>query len=375
MLNNYAQQYKHLFTRDLFEIYFLLGFRALGFSMIGIFLPLFLLVELQFSLAQVIYFFLMTTVAFGLASYAALSVISRYGAKHAMVGSYLFLIFGLILTTLLEYNPSLYLLAAFLQGLSFGLFWMGFHIDVAVHSQKKIAGKQSGMLSLVSVLGAVVGPLIGGLLLRYTSFSFLFLVSILLFIISVLPLIFSKDVYVKTHFNFKYLLAPGHLHYFFAYFAQGIKFTAGGIFWPIFIFGIFGSYLVLGSYGTIVTLVIGIVGYFIGALADRWKRRRLIRLFAPFDVLAWIARVFVSTTGGVFAVGLFSGLSSLGIDIPLMAKTYTRARKEEIAAFVFFREISLRVGEIFCLLLVLLTLSIKSAFVATALSSVLYLFF
>src|SRR3989338_6891810 len=107
MFNGYTQLYKHLLARDLFEIYFLLAFRALGFSMIGIFLPLYLLNDLGFPLSKVIFFFLMTSVSFTFGNYLALGLVFRYGAKHVMVWSYFFLVIGLLISYGLESYPAL----------------------------------------------------------------------------------------------------------------------------------------------------------------------------------------------------------------------------------------------------------------------------
>src|SRR3990167_3057702 len=192
MLNGYVHQFKHLFARNLFEIYFLLAFRALGFSFIGIFIPLYLSIELGFPFSSVIYYFMAMTLAFAL-------------------GSYFF--------------PSLYLLAAILKGFSMGIFWMGFHIDVAVYSHKKTIGKESGTIHLSSILGAIVGPLIGGLVLYYYTFTVLFSLAILAFIISLVPMLFSKELYVKTAFDFRSLFVREHIKYFFGYFAQGVRVT------------------------------------------------------------------------------------------------------------------------------------------------------
>ncbi|MSR85982.1 MFS transporter [Candidatus Woesearchaeota archaeon] len=375
MFNGYTQLYKHLFARDLFEIYFLLAFRALGFSMIGIFLPLFLLHDLGFSLTKVIGFFLMTSVSFAIGNYFALGLISRYGAKHVMVWSYFFLITGFILTYFLESFPQLYLTAAFYQGLSMGLFWMGFHVDASLHSRKKAVGKQSGLILLVSILGAVLGPVIGGFILYYFGFPILFLVAIVVFLISIVPFLFSKDLYVKTDFDFRSLFVREHVKYFFGYFAQGVRATAATVFWPIFIFSIFGSYVVLGSYGALATLFTGVLCYFVGMVADEGKKEVLIRVSGPLEAVTWIARLFVSSITSVFLVGFLGGITSVGVDVPLLAKTYGRTKKEKAAAFLFFREISLRCGEIFTLLLVLVLGVVSSSFIAASLSSLLYLLF
>lgn len=376
MLNGYAHQYKHLFSRNLFEIYFLLAFRALGFSLIGVFLPLYLYVELGFPFSSVIYYFIAMTLAFALGSHLTLPLITRFGAKHAMVWSYPLLLIGVALTLYLHSYPSLYLLASGLMGLSMGVFWIGFHIDVAVHSHKKTVGKESGIIHFSSILGAIAGPLLGAFILHYFSFTVLFFTALLMFVISILPMLFSKDLYVKTGFDFRSLFIKEHVKYFFAYFAQGIRLTVATVAWPLFIFTIFGSYVTLGSYAAFATFSIGILGYFAGSAMDKVKEKGvLMRIAAPFESVLWIFRAFISTTTGVFLVGLFGGITSLAIDVPLLAKTYSRAKKEQIAAFVFFRESSIRVGELVALLFLLFVVDLKASFFLAAASSLLYLLF
>ncbi len=343
--------------------------------MIGIFLPLFLLNDLGFSLNKVIVFFLITSIAFTVGNFLAIGLVSRYGAKHVMVWSYFFLIVGLLMAYALTSYPELYIITAIYEGLSMGLFWMGFHIDASLHSRKKSVGKQSGMISFMSILGAVMGPFLGGIVLYYSGFPQLFLCAIAIFLISIIPFLFSKDLYVKTDFDFRSLFVKEHIKYFFGYVAQGIRVTAGSVFWPIFIFTIFESYVVLGGYGAIATLFTGILCYFVGTLADVTKKGTLIRISGPFEAVAWIMRIFVSTIPGVFLAGFLGGITSVGVDVPLLAKTYDRSRKEKVAAFLFFREASIRVGEVFVLLFVLVVGSVSSSFILASLSSLLYLLF
>ena len=376
MLNGYVHQFKHLFARNLFEIYFLLAFRALGFSFIGIFIPLYLSIELGFPFSSVIYYFMAMALAFALGSYFSLPLITKYGAKHAMIWSYPLLILGFLVVISLAHFPSLYLLAAILKGFSMGIFWMGFHIDVGVYSHKKTIGKESGTIHFSSILGAIVGPLIGGLVLYYYTFTVLFSLAILAFIISLVPMLFSKELYVKTAFDFRSLFVREHIKYFFGYFAQGVRVTVLTVAWPLFIFAIFGSYVVLGGYAAFATFSIGILGYFAGVSIDTVKQKGiLMRIAVPFEATLWVFRAFVTTTTGVFLVALFGGITSLGIDLPLLAKTYSRAKKEQIAAFVFFRESSIRVGEFVALLFLLLVVDLKASFFFAAASSLLYLLF
>ncbi|MBS3170181.1 hypothetical protein J4223_00180, partial [Candidatus Woesearchaeota archaeon] len=156
--------------------------------------------------------------------------------------------------------------------------------------------------------------------------------------------------------------------------AQGIRYTVAGIFWPIFVFLILGSYISLGWLTTLGTLLVGIFGYFIGKTSDNFGRGRMIRTFAPINGVVSILRVFAWNPLSVFLFGLTEHISSAGIDVPLLAKTYTRTKREEVAGFIFFREFMLRLGEIFALILGLL-FGLKFSLVLAGISNLLFLLF
>ncbi len=375
MLNGYVHRYFHLLKNDLFEMYFLLAFRALGFSMIGIFLPLFLYVELGYGLREVILFYGLMTIAFALSGVAALKVVSKFGVRHSMIYSYFFLIASFVMLIFLKDYSSLLFYIAFIQGFSFGLFWIGFHVDFALHAHKKNIGKQSGILSFSSIIGAVTGPMLGALLIKYFGFNIMFSVALSLFIISFLPLLFSKDEYPKTSFNLKKYFKKEYIKYFLGYFSQGIRSTVLTVFWPIFVYLILQSYMSLGWLATLSTMLIGIMCYVVGKYSDTFGKSKMIRLFAPIGAVFSGLRIFAWDIWSIFTIGLLDSVLMTGVDVPLLAKTYKRAKKEEIAGFIFFRETALRAGEVFILLFMLIFASLKASLVVSALSNLLYLLF
>tara|TARA_Y100000310_G_C20624800_1_gene785276 strand:- start:93 stop:1220 length:1128 start_codon:yes stop_codon:yes gene_type:complete len=372
------QDYFHLkevVTRELFEIYFLLGFKKLATSMIGIFLPLYLFVELGYSLQTVILFFIVWIISFALMLYPATKCVSRYGAKHCMIFSAPILIIALLLIMFLQKYSFLFYPAAIFTGAELAFFWIGFHIDAALQGKKKSIGRESALISVIGILPTIFGPFIGGLILIYFNFTVLFVLSLALAIISFVPLIFSKEIYAKTDFDWKYLMKKTHIKYFFAFFAQGVRGTTRLVFWPLFIFAILGGYLSMGVYGTVATLVTSIMGLFIGGWADKGRKSFIIRVSGFFETIFWFLRAFVSTVAQVFGIGILGGFSYLGVSIPLLAKSYYRAKKEKVAGFIFFREMCVRLGGLTVLLIILYIGDVKVAFYVTAVTSLFFIFF
>ena len=366
---------KQLFKRELFEIYFLLTLRYLSTFMVGIFIPLYLFVELSYTLNQVIFFYLVWLALFTVFLFPGVKATAKYGAKHAMLICLPFFMLSTAGILILPDYPILFFPIAILKGIELVFFWTGFHIDAALHGRKKDLGKQSALISFMAVLPGVIGPVAGGLIIQIWGFIPLFIITLLLGSIAFIPLFTSRETYAKTNYEFKDFYNKEHLKYFLAYYSQGLAHASGAIFWPILIFTILGSYLSLGVYATFASIFIGIFGLIFGQLSDEGWKNKLIKISAFFRAIFWTLKAFVTSTLQVFGIGTLAGLSSLGIRIPLLAKTYSRARKEKVAGFVLFRELSIRAGQFTALLAVLAIGDIKIAFILTAISSIFFFLF
>jgi MFS family permease len=366
--------FKEVFTRELFEIYFLLFMKKLVLSMIGLFLPLYLWIELGYSFNQVIFFFLAMTFAFTVFCFLATYLVAKIGAKHTMTLGMFTMFFGLLASLGIAYYPILFYPAALLLGAEFSFFWMGFHIDAAVHGKKSSVGKKSAIISIVGILPSIVGPLFGGLILKFSGFPLLFAVGLVLGISATIPLLFSKETYARQKFTYKEIFQKKNLKFFLVFFAQGTKASTRAIFWPMFIFGVLGSYISMGIYGTLATFIVSIFGILVGKLSDEGKKTIMLRISGTFGAIIWIFKVFITSVWQVFTLGILGGFALFGTSIPILAKSYNEAKKEHVPAFILFRELSIRMGQFFVLLLVLATANIKASFVASAVVAIFYFF-
>ena len=343
--------------------------------MVGIFIPLYLFVELSYTLNSVIYFYLAWLIFFTIFLFPGIKATAKFGSKHTMLFSLPFFMLSTAAILILPDYPILFFPIAILKGMEMGFFWTGFHIDAALHGRKKDLGKQSALISFMTVLPGIIGPIAGGLIIQLWGFIPLFIITLALGSIAFIPLFTSKETFAKTDYILSEFFNKEHLKYFLAYFAQGIGHVTGTIFWPILIFTILGSYLTLGAYGTFASIFVGIFGLIFGELSDKGWKNKLIKISAVFRAIFWTLKAFVQSTLQVFGIGTLSGLASLGITIPLLAKTYKRARKEKVAGFVLFRELSIRAGQITVLLTVLAVGDLRIAFIITAISSVFFFLF
>jgi len=308
-------------------------------------------------------FFIIWSLSFSLFLYPAVKTVSRFGTKHSMIVSIPFMIISIGLILSLQYYPNLFWVAALFYGGEFAFFWMGFNIDAALEGKKKDFGKESGVISFLGLLPGIIGPILGGLVLYFFSFNFLYIFAMFFVLISFVPLLLSKEVYSKSNLHLKF--DKKHLKYSVGYFAEGVSNMTGLVFWPLFIFSILGSYLTLGSYGTVVTTIVGLFTLAFGKWSDEGKRRLLLRLFSFIFSIVWFLKIFVVNVVGVFTLGIFSNIAGYGVYVPMLAKSFSMTRKEKVS-YMFFRELSLGLGRIVALLLVLITVNLKVGFILSA---------
>jgi MFS family permease len=344
-------------NRELNEIYATIALRSLALSMIVIFIPIYLL-QLGNSLTTVFTFFLILNLARGFFMVASAKIASKFGFKHTMFFHVPFMIvtYGLFYS-LENYNIPLFIPAITLAAGS-SLFWMGYHLDFAKFSHKKTRGQEIGLSNISSSLFHAAGPLIGGLILYYFSFGILFTVVSLLLIISMVPLLFSKDVHEPLQISLKDIFDRKRMKRALALMGFGIESSIAVVIWPIFIFGILNSYVSLGLVSTVGLFFSLIATFVIGKFADS-RRLFILRFGAIFTSLIWFIKIFVTTSLQIFLIDSLHGVTRTMKYISFDALSYDRANRRGIVSHMVFREIFIHMGRV----LLYITLILTSSFI------------
>ncbi|MBU2496781.1 MAG: MFS transporter [Nanoarchaeota archaeon] len=361
--------------RELNEIYLSIALRFFALSMIGIFLPVYFLFDLGFSLELVMYFFIIFSVFFAISAFIGAKIATKIGFKHAILLSIPFLIAFFLLLPLLEtYRIPLFLLAA-IGAFSHGLYWIGHHTDLAKFTAKKKRVKQVGWSFFINSAATLLGPLVGGLILTYFNFTILFTVGSIILLASTIPLFFSKEFYEKFPFSVKKVFKRGTIRDALTFISQGMEIGAAGVLWPIFIFFILGQYFVLGIIGTISGAVGALSCLFAGTFSEKVGKRTAIRIGAFSLSALWFLRVIVQTVTHVYVMTFFSFLQTFSY-VPLDTLAYNKARfSRRIVEFLVFREIFLNLGRVIIYLFMLITASYIASFIFTGVAQVLLLLF
>ncbi len=358
--------------KDLKEIYYTVSVRALALSMVLLFIPLYLYKELSYGFDQVIYFYIAMMISAIIIMPFVGILISVMGIKRTLVLSTPFYILSLFLLYALNSTNLPYIIPAILYSFGFALFWIPFNVAFAKASDKKSRGKETGIWFALNSIASIIGPLIGASLLTYFGgFLVLFIVASIIFALSSLPLLFTKDSTMPAPFSLSYMISQDHFRDLFAFISYGIRNCTLLVFWPIFVFLLLGTYLSLGEFGTLVGLISVSFALIIGRLSDQIPKERIIKIGALLNSFSWFMRLFVRSFLGLTiftAIGMFSFMM---VEIPLYAKSETRAAKSKprLVEYIIFKEIWITIGRLLLLLFVLTTFYLLTPYFTESLAT------
>jgi len=360
--------------KELTQIYISAAIRAFAISIISLFVPLYLYVEMNFSLEQTLYFFIFYAVVFAISSPFAAKLASYLGPKHVILLSVPFYLFFIVSLYFLPTIKTPLLLIGSLLGLSQSLYWMGMHLVFTKVSDHKHRGEEVGKRKGISVLATMFGPLIGGTLIKFIGFKLVFLLASLLLVCSALFLFLSKEKHLAYHFSFRSLIDKRHWRNSLFFTARGTHVIAAGVIWPLFIFFILNDYLSLGIVGFLLSGISALLIILMGKYSDHTKKRKIIRYLAGFESLAWFLKAFVNTVAQVFGVTIFGALTFGTMEAPLGALEYDKA-KGDVAGYFVNREIFICLGRILLLVFVIMVDSLSAGLIFNGFANLAVLLF
>ena len=370
-------------NKELVEMYISMGLRSLALAMGGIFIPLYLFKELGYSFVSVMWFYFIVYGVMALSTPLSAIVSSKLGLKRSILLSVPFSLIFIYLLNSLKYNLVHYSIVAIIEGISLSLFWIAFHTDFANFSDKKNRGKEVGIWFGSSLILSIIGPIVGGFLLKFYGFSFLFGVVSCLLIWSVVPLFFSGEKHVKYKFDIKKVFLRKNFKDSWGFISYGIEGISVAIFLPLFVFLILNDYVSLGIVSSIMGFTSVILIPIMGILSDKVGKKPLIKIGALLNFFGWIIVSFVKNFWQIIIVSGFGRLVFIMVDLPFSSFVYDKANKNKnkVVEYLVFREIILFIGRGVILLSVILfvnlfNLGIKESlilsFLITGLSSFAY---
>lgn len=353
--------------RDLDNLFVYEFLKNFAISLIGIFIPVYILSE-GFGLFPAALFIILSGISGMILSYPISKIISRIGFKHSLICSYFFLIPGLAVIRLFELSIALIVVSSILYNIGRLFHNISLNSEFAVDSDEGKRTEDSGkMLSLPSI-SRIIAPLAGGLIFAGFGFSDLLLVTLFVLLLSVIPLILSKEHRDPMEYNMRSLLDQELLKTVHLFIIRGIQGVTAVSIFGLFVYMIIGGSVDVGGARALDSLGFVLSGLAVGHFATKINKNLFVIVGCVGASIAFFLRGFLVTPFQVFAVSFFSGIFFQIYHIPVYSSFADEAEDTEILEFYALRKIFVAFGNILTvstLILFYLIYDLRTGFIAS----------
>lgn len=371
----------HIFSKNLWGLF---GSRLIthaGLSVMGVFLPTFIYLEYGGSLQVVVWSFVLGFLIHFLMTPISARLIKGVGMKKLMIVALVpFLSVALTALAFWDQNPTLMLIIYMVAWSIYrSLYWVPYHVEVAEFLDSEHRGRQVSVFTNLSSVVSVITPFIGGIIIEFLGFSWIFVAGVVLVILATLPLFFVEEVHEEYSYSYleslKELVSKEKRSLFYAYAGDGAQTVVAGVFWPIFIYLILdGNFAAVGAVSSLVVLATIILAAFAGELVDRISRTQVIIISTIIYTTGWFLKGFATTALHIFLFDAYhnAGKAVNRVAFDVGSYTHLADNGHYIDEYTAFKEMALNVGRIVMLILggfLALIFGIKVAFILAAFAS------
>lgn len=342
---------------ELAEIYTSMSLRSLAFSLIGIFVPVYLY-EKGVSLPEIFFFYGLFFILRVPSSYVASHIVGSIGPKHTIaISNIVFIVFLGMLLSFTTASWPLWLVATFFT-VANAMFFVAYNTDFSKIKDSEHGGKELGWLYIFERVGGALGPVVGGLLAAVFAPELTIVFAIAVFIVSLIPLFLTNEpVRLHQHITYKGFPLRRHAADFVSFSAFDILHLANTTLWPllmaVFIFTE-GTYAILGMVVG-ASLAVSIIGaYMFGRFIDSRRGGSLLVFGVYMNGVLNLCRAAITTSGGAVATTLLGEPINLAYRMPMTKGFYDAGDSEEGYRIVYFSLMEMLNGiikSLYCFLL------------------------
>lgn len=343
----------------------LLFFLATG--LMGIFLPIYLLTEGNLNIIEIVILYGSASFAYVLLIPHMKHVINSLHIQASLIWAVIF--FALYLATLaygVPYDVSLVVLAfIFLTGFRF-LYFTPYISEFSAQTEGGQTSRQVGMVMIAKSITSVIAPFIAGMIITYFSYNVLYGIAVFFMLLSIAPL---TSLGQEKHIHFSWSpkkVVRTYRQYFrtkaaIAYIGLGAETFIILFIWPLVLYMILdGNILLVGIIATAISLIMIILQAIGAKLFDtKLSRRKSAYVLTPLSSFGWIAKIFITSTGGVLLVGVYHDITRafLGGSISSLEADALRETKDYMDEFVAVREMYIHTGRFLAAIIIVILLT------------------
>jgi hypothetical protein len=363
------------FRNQLNELYISMALRSFAFSLVDVFVPIYLLIQ-GYTLQNVFLFFVIVHAVHAVCAYPAARIALRVGFwAPVLISSVLFVLFFFFLHTIGVYHWPLWLLGL-VNGIANPLFWMAYHIDFVSCSDAKKRGEEVGTVKIMNIAATAVAPALGAVIISTWGFPFLITLVSILLACSTIPLFFSNNRSgVSDSIRLSDVFRHQKIRDVLNYFGHGIDQGLGAV-WALFIFlGISQTLTVIGFASSVSLLCSFLTIFLVGKLSNH-HARSVLAFGSIGTSLTWITRLlYVTTPFMVYVTNAIGGVFSSAVIVPFSVIVYGKSSDQKSCRPLIAGEILFHAGKVVLFSLMAVTVNFWGAFLTGALVPIVYFLF
>ncbi len=279
--------------------------RSLSLSLITIFIPFYVYkIGLQLSLGKpqaialaLLYYVIArsTTLLFSL---PIAHIIESIGFRRSVTVGTLFLLIFILALSVAYKNPSMLIISSISLGLSIPFYWIARYSTISEDDKTGRIGEDIGKLAILQRIGAIGGPITGGLIITFFGFGAIYLFSFVILLFSVIPIFFLPHHKHKNGVSLKHFLVwledKSYRHQALSFISEATENYTYDLLWP-FIIILMGIKLeTTGLIFSLAALFSIIARYLTGMYFDKHKHHSTFLHVATIaHSFAFLGRLFL----------------------------------------------------------------------------------
>lgn len=313
---------------ELGELYASQMLRALAVSIVGIFVPVYLY-TIGYSIQSIFGMYLMWITLRPFFSVITAHCIARFGPKHTIaLGTVVHIVYMVILLTIQDLHWPI-ICVSIAGSLGYALFNNAYEVDFSKIKHTDHGGKELGYAQVFERIGAILGPIIGGLLATVFDPRYTIVAAICVFSASLVPIFLSAEpTKTRQRIVFRGFPFRRHTNDFLSTGFLAVENTVSIVIWPLFIaVTIFTvkPFAALGLLSAVSTIAALLAVFAIGKLIDRRQGGALLNFGAISNAVVHLFRPFATSALQVLAINVVNEPMTASYRMPYLKGRYDAA--------------------------------------------------
>lgn len=302
-------------------------------ALISVFVPIFL-IQHGYSLAKIVFVFLIYSVSKLAVNYGAIKFIIKRGSRLGLALSYIANVIALIILNvgLAQLNYPLIVASFAIAAWSDAFQWNSQHLHLSELLDKARKSNHLALLSNSSTVLGILAPLIGGFLAGFYGSTLVLAIASIIGLFAILPLYWQGFENSNQHEIIgPYNLKSAPIKDLVANAAWNTE-TAIAIFiWPMYVYIFIGQLQDIGLLVALGSFLTIIVVYLAGRRGDKINNHKVINEGAVISSIFHLVRAFAYSTATVIIGDLGYKISQKYMEIGWISTYYGHAQKPGMA--------------------------------------------